>query len=445
MSPKEWPGQERPEGWHGYTDPLPVPPDAHERLHRGEISYNCSFWHHGAKCDAPMTCQCECHRALPQLATGKDKPSFLFVVDSPGSAQWLCRGEVPARGLRALGHEVEVAGVLTETDDGPLLGVDLETGVQTEPSDVVVCRLWTKPPSHEMILRARQAGQVVLFDIDDDIWHFPEWNPVGRAMREGAPNVKTADPETIMLNMAACDAVVASTPALGASVIEVLEREGCGTDVAVARPGVDPQDYRLPSYEERTHEGPVRVGWGGVWEYRGPDLQTIAAPLAKVLPAHGAILWTCGATQKTGDGLGFPKLAIELGFPPYVVRETNWRKLEEYPAWMAECDIAVIPQVDCQFNRARSCHSALQWAACGVPVVATRLPEYELLEAAGGCLTCGDGFEWEATLDALLHDREYRLICSRNAYEACRVFSPVEVARQYAHIVAGLLEVPEPA
>lgn len=420
--------------------------DGYERLHRGEISYNCSLWHHGRYCDMPAFCQCDCHKAEPKLAADKRDLSYLFVVDSPGSAQHLCRGEVPARGLRRLGHKVEVMGVLTETDDGPLLGVDPDNGVQDEPSDVVVCRLWTWPPSHEMILRARQAGQIVLFDIDDDIWHFPPWNPAGKAMHAKTQNVKTADPETILLNMAACDAVIASTPSLGESVIAVLDAEGCNTPVAVARAGVDPDDYMVAPYPERHHEGPLRVGWAGVWDYRGPDLLEIKDILAKVLPAHGAILWSCGATRPKQDAgpMGFPQLAIELGFPPYVVRETNWRQLHEFPAWVATCDVMIVPQVDCTFNRSRSCHSALQFAACGVPVVATRLPEYDLLSEAGGCLTCEDAFEWEATLDALLYSRDYRLARSTLAYDAVSVFSPEDVAMQYVHIVEGLLE-PAPA
>jgi glycosyltransferase involved in cell wall biosynthesis len=292
-----------------------------------------------------------------------------------------------------------------------------------------------------MILRARPAGQVVLFDIDDDIWHFPPWNPAGRAMNNKAPNVKTADPETILLNMTACDAVIASTPALGASVIEVLNAEGCDTPVAVARAGVDRHDYPLPPYEERRHDGPLRVGWAGVWDYRGPDLLVVRDALAKVLPTHDAILWTCGATrpkvEADPEGMGFPKLAIELDYPPYVIRETNWRKLWDFPEWMAECDIAIIPQVDCQFNRARSCHSALQWAACGVPVLATRLPEYELLEDFGGCFTVAID-EWADELHAMLFSRGMRLIESREAYAAADCFSPEVVAEQYVHIVEGL-------
>src|ERR1700736_6026917 len=110
------------------------------------------------------------------------------------------RAEIPSRALRSMGWVTSVASyILTpetpaEQKRDPRIRGWNGPGTRIEkPASIVTLRIMDDvvidPATHkgadnyrmdnmtEDIRRAREAGQIVLYDIDDDLWHLPEWSP----------------------------------------------------------------------------------------------------------------------------------------------------------------------------------------------------------------------------------------------------------------------------
>lgn len=323
---------------------------------------------------------------------------FDFVTESAGP-QRLYRATLVAEGLRALGHDAQVWNACFEAQDHRLVGWQPLTGVRRTgpPADVVVGRWLQRPAADQVILRAREAGQFVALDIDDDIWGLPDWHPSWRVRDD--PTIATLDTLAVQLNMAAADVVLVSTEPLGEVVMTVLDTlEEPDTPVALVRAPVEVTDLVAPL----THR-PLRVGWLGNLAYRGHDLALITDVLAEVLPAHQAVLFHLGRDRAE------PPLPVALGMSaPYIIRERDWVDVNMLPAWLAELDCAVIPAEAHRFNLCRSANTGLALGAVGVPFVTSPSVEYCALEAEGIGWVAHTPEDWRRLLgdllDGLAHD-----------------------------------------
>jgi hypothetical protein len=92
--------------------------------------------------------------------------------------------------------------------------------------------------------------------------------------------------------------------------------------------------------------------------------------------------------------------------PDEVTRLTPLVPILSYPGLLLPIDIGIIPLNNIQFNHAKSFIKGLEYAAAGVPFVASALPEYELLASQGIGRIARTDAEWEANLTDLL---DYRL------------------------------------
>lgn len=360
---------------------------------------------------------------------------FDFVTESAGP-QRLYRATLIAEGLRALGHDAEVWNACFEAPDHRLVGWQPLTGVRRTgpPADVVVGRWLTRPAADQVILRAREAGQFVALDIDDDVWGLPDWHPAWRLRDD--PTITTLDTLAVQLNMAAADVVLVSTEPLGEVVMTVLDTIGePDTPVALLRAPVEVTDLVAPL----SHR-PLRVGWLGNLAYRGHDLALITDVLAEVLPAHGAILFHLGRDRKE------PPLAAALGMSvPYIIRERDWVDVNMLPAWLAELDCAVIPAEGHRFNLCRSANTGLALGAVGVPFVTSPSVEYSKLEGEGIGWVAGSPDEWRERLGEMLEGLrdepdDMRAMCQYARGQLVMHHSPTEAAHALLEVVGTMLD-----
>ena len=318
---------------------------------------------------------------------------FDFVCETSGPHR-LYRCTLVAEGLRALGHDAQVWSACFEAPSHHLIGWEPLTGVRRtgEPADVVIGRFHKRPAADQVILRAREAGQLIAIDIDDDVWGVPDWHPVWK-VGDGDQTAHLLDTLALQMNMAAADVVVASTPRLGEVVCEVLDRlEEPDVPVAFVRAPVEVTDLVAP-----LDHRPLRVGWLGTLAYRGRDLATITDVLADVLPRHQAVLFHLGRDRTE------PPLALALGLEaPYVIREREWVDVTVLPAWLVELDCAVLPAEPHRFNLSRSANSGLALAAAGVPFITSPNDEYVALELEGVGVCAYSPEQWAELLDDLL-------------------------------------------
>ena len=317
------------------------------------------------------------------------------------------------RGWSGPGHEIE--------DPADIVTLRIMDDVVVDPATKKGADNYRMDNMAAEIRRARDDGQIVLYDIDDDLWHLPEWSPAARAMHKMVPYARACDLDVIGANIAACDGVITSTDYL-AGVL----RERFDVPVHVLRPGIDPGGY-LPKTKDR----PLRVGWMGSMSHHLPHLRTMQMAL-DVLTKYDAELVHLG--RIAGDNSEV--LLHEL---PCRVRHLPWGGISELPAKLAEVDIGIIPRVPEVFNEGQSITSGLQYAASGTPFVVSVSTEYETLAREGIGEVARTFVAWRQRLEALLSSERRRHDEAEGVKElAARGYGPEATGRRYADVFERL-------
>ncbi|MGH7484335.1 MAG: hypothetical protein ACREMY_01870, partial [bacterium] len=302
---------------------------------------------------APNTSTARC--AMPR------RPSVLFLVEGdPSHPIAFYRGHLPARALRMRRWQAFASPEGVVWKDGRIGYPNVD------PTDIVVLRR----PVHddgstfdltESIQAAREAGQTIYSDLDDDYWHLPSTNPAS----------KLVNAESLALwdaNIAASDGLLCSTPGLAQSMGSHLD-----VPIHVCPNGIDPALY-VPKEGENE---PLRVGWLGPWNWRRDDLASAADWLVPMLNdrADRVVFVHIGATPeddgRVEDILQGHKFRVErVPWVPFICLDQSIKKV----------DVMLIPQrlggEYEAFANARSPTSAIASIASGVPVWATPIDSY---------------------------------------------------------------------
>ena len=284
----------------------------------------------------------------------------------PGTGWY--RVDQPARWLSAHGVECRVLHPRNEVDRGVLQGVT-----------TFVLQRATSLGAMKAVAHLRDRGVRVVYEIDDDLWRLPSWNP---ARAQYTPEV-LGHIENVMRQ---CNAVTVSTESLGARV------EGLGCDDVFVIPNGVPLDL-VPPRAMRTRPG-VRVGWFGTRTHQGD--------LALVIPALQRLVkeWAHVTLVLMGDTL--PGLWPVGRVETYQgVHPTGY-----YGALQKlELDIVLAPLVDNDFNRAKSPVKALEAGAIGAAIAASNVGPYrQHLEHGHTALLANTGEDWESNLFTMVDD-----------------------------------------
>lgn len=351
-------------------------------------------------------------------------PSVAFGGESPGSAMRYFRADIPAQSLAPFGWDAYSYDCLLAPEsaveiaaDPRLRGTDMHAPELVAPADVITLRmrddlnitdLDAPPNMPEQIHRAREAGQVVIYDIDDDYWKIPEWSPAYEAKSSWDQRRRAHDVELMAKMMEACNAVTVSTEPVRRSV---LANTAC-RHVYVCRNGIDPDHFT----QGKRHTG-LRVGWMGSVTFHGEHLRSMIDTLdtlAKVKAETGQSVefWHFGAARDLGTSVFQSRI-------PVPVVSITWRNFDDLIPLLGEVDVAIIPRWKGNaFAEGHSTSSGLEWAAAGVPYIATRTAEYAALAELGCGWVVESHDEWRAAFWKLLTGpRTMRRSIARRARE----------------------------
>ncbi len=304
-----------------------------------------------------------------------------------------------------------------------------------------------------LIAHAAETGAPLLYDLDDDLVGLPPEHPDAERLRPRTAGV------TMLL--AGADQVHVSTETLAVRVAPFVRGGRAG--VVVTPNGLDEGLWRLGEAEvASTHgsalnlagvqAGPVRILYMGTATH-GADLDLILPALARLQESFGERI------EIDLVGIVGPR-----DLPPFVKRlEVPRRAGLSYPAfvaWLTDRNrrepwaIGLAPLVDTPFNRCKSAIKMLDYAALGLPVVASDMPAYHgagdvglaqplSLEGvqAGGFLAADEG-QWFHAMARLVRRPDLRLAMAAQGRAALRRHGTLAAQAEWRRAILAAL-VPE--
>lgn len=262
---------------------------------------------------------------------------------------------------------------------------------------VVVLKLIMHKKVADFMDRAKELGQKLVVDIDD---HFHGLSEANRAYQATDPG-KNPDQnrEHYFRIIDNCDAIITSTPFLADF------HSGRHKNVHMVRNGID-----ISRWNRRRDSGtknPV-IGWVGATPWRSNDLETLS-------PFFGDFL----ARKKmrfhhSGHTINAPFAHEQLGVNPRLCSVEPMRPILDYPKMFEKIDIGIVPLNDVPFNHAKSYIKGLEYAAAGIPFVASATPEYEFLAENGVGLVAKTNEEWQQHLSDLSHPQKRKEEITKN-------------------------------
>lgn len=313
----------------------------------------------------------------------------IFAAHDGGSGCCYYRVELPLREMQKHGYDVTF---VSARDDGP--GV---TGSMMAGHDLIVGQRFNAPAGVRVYREARTPSTRLVYEIDDDVFHITAENWQAYHLWKRPEIVDAA-----VHAMEVADLITCSTEPLA----EVLREYN--SEVAVL-------PNHIPGWvcdlERRRRERPA-VGWAGGASH-GVDVGLVTEPVKRFLKRFpGWDLRLAGTDYrpsfKVGDRAVFSKWVQvnddELGF-------------YSSPDW----DIGLAPVAAAEFTKSKSAVKALEWAALGIPVIASDWHPYRdfIRHGETGFLVKHD-HEWLRYMSELAGDDTLRESMGVKAREQAR-------------------------
>lgn len=266
---------------------------------------------------------------------------------------------------------------------------------------------------HRLIAAWREAGVPVFLETDDDWTVFPDAAKGLGAVASRGAGVRGADDldgvkEWRMQRLAcraafiraarAATGVVVSTPTL----VELLRPYN--TNVALLPNAIDPEDFAVVP---RPADGPLRIGFAGGTLHYVDDLALALPGLIACARLPSVELHFFGSHPRHAEGPGCHQPGV------YAWRGISYRyhpkmNYASYRSAIGILDVAVAPQVDTAFNRARSAAKWLEHAMHGTAMVVSDMPAYGPVEHGRTGLKARTAEEFAAHLLRLVGDADLR-------------------------------------
>ena len=234
-------------------------------------------------------------------------------------------------------------------------------------------------------LFARTPGLTILYDFDDAVF-LPNTSEANR------PIAALKWPSKVRTIVSRSDAVIAGNEFLADYARRFNDA------VHVIPTCVDTTKF-IPRADDRRGAAVPVIGWIGT-PTTAPYLQALQSVLQEVARTRRFVLRVCGA----GSPLVIPGVTIE---------QTPWT-LDSEVALFNTCDIGVYPLTDDEWARGKCGFKAIQFMACGVPVVAAPVGvNRDIVEDGVNGLLASTPAEWVAKLRRLIDDPALRATLGR--------------------------------
>lgn len=253
----------------------------------------------------------------------------------------------------------------------------LSAAVMIPFNDIVIFQK-TYSKYHKLLMRwAHLLGKLVYLDIDD------------------APS--RSDSPITLRNFEAMARM--SNGVLAGSRKLANYAAGIGATSHLVPSGIKMANYRI---HQSTKQGePLVIGWIGNGEHYGRDLVDILKPSLAALAPTGNI------KVKIVGALGNKQLHSEFenleGIDACIIDSIDWSSADSVDKAMRDMDIGVYPLLNNDFNEYKCGFKALEYMACGIPVVASPNPANSDIIVAGTNGYLATSIEdWRSCLEKLV-------------------------------------------
>lgn len=268
-------------------------------------------------------------------------------------------------------------------------GLIVQEGQVIHGWDIVVMKLLMQREVLEGMDYAESLGQKVVVDIDDWYEGLPESN---NAFKTTHPkNNPNSNREIYKEIINRAFAVTVSTPFLYDHYSKIRK------NVYLVRNGIDIHaDGRWQTIYRNSAKHRLSIGWVGATNWRSHDVEQLAPWIGDYLKANNLMF------HHSGHCLSSPAIADLMQIPKNKVKLSGLAPILSYPQLFRHFDIGIVPLNNIPFNHAKSFIKGLEYAAAGVPFVASYSPEYEYLSASGIGRIARSDDEWMGHFDSLL-------------------------------------------
>jgi hypothetical protein len=244
---------------------------------------------------------------------------------------------------------------------------------------------------------------MTVYDIDDDLMNIDPENAVPHSIYAPLRDI-------VQHNIKISDVVTASTPKLA----EYLRQ--FNANVHVLRNCVPDALVETP---RRARHG-LTIGWGGSM-FHGQDWGPMNKYLRHIQRRHGVALRCVGANYMTG--------LTNVSTVGFIDVNSYHQELDFH--------IGIAPLINTPFNQRKSWIKTLEYAARGIPVVASNVGQYgEWIDhGRNGYLVddLRDGEGWTSVLEALIDDNT-RTELGENALAKARMWTIGQRVNDWAHV-----------
>jgi hypothetical protein len=266
-------------------------------------------------------------------------------------------------------------------------------------ADVVVLQRPLQESLADVIPHLQAAGIAAVVEIDDDFRTVSRrnvaWESVqpGRSLGRNYLHLERA--------CAVADHVTVSTPALA-------RRYGGHGRVTVLRNCVPRWMLTREAVRPVGAGDRLLVGWSGSTATHPDDLQVTRGAVARALRPHVDTWGFHFIGVDRGKYEVARLLDIDGAGVPY--GQTGWADLASggYASVMGGVDIGIVPLELTAFNQSKSFLKGLEWAALGVPFIASPTDEYRLLTRLGAGALAERPRDWQVGLERLIKSSDAR-------------------------------------
>lgn len=265
------------------------------------------------------------------------------------------------------------------------LGLMLSDGSAVHGWDIMVLKLIMHQEILDAIPYAQSIGQKIIVDIDDAHDELAVTNKAFQATDR--KNNSEFNREIYAEIILAADGVITSTPYL----FDYYSQKR--NNVYMVRNGIDLPRWKQNKFNKNKY---LNIGWVGATNYRSKDLEELNGFIGDYVKKNqlGFI--------HSGDMSDAPYAHTQLKINEENISKINpVTPISNYPTLFKNIDIGMVPLRNISFNHAKSYIKGLEYAASGVPFIATDIAEYSNLASQGVGRVAKSNEEWMYHFDEL--------------------------------------------